>query len=185
MGNSPARRLEAARAKYPALGPPEILIWREWLRLHEMEFAPLPQFWLDYRATTPPPQPLPGDIFDYNVRIGQGRDPGKDFDQSVRDQWIAKTQYRIDALGFDGNTPVLFEVDKNISTPQVGQLLGYLAVWRASGLPGSDPRGVLVTANFNANAMHLVKEAGLGLVTVSVDFRVLSPYSQTPIAGTE
>jgi hypothetical protein len=150
-----------------------------------VEFQPLPQFWLDYRATTPQAPPAPGDIFDYNLRIGQGRDPGTGFDQSVRDQWIDKTKMRIDALAFKGDVPWLFEVDRNASTPQVGQLLGYLAVWRQSKLPGGEPHGVLVVANFNANAMHLVSESGIDLVTVSVDFRVLSPYSITDISGTE
>lgn len=182
---SPARRLESARAKYPAMGPPEILIWREWLRLHEMEFKPLPQAWLNFRSTTPAPSPQPGDIFDYNVRIGVGRDPGAGFDDSVRKQWIEKTKFRLDALGFDGTTPVIFEVDKTASSPQVGQLLSYLAVWRAAPMPGADPRGVLITSNFNANAMHLVRETGIQLVTVPVDFRVLSPYSNVSIAGTE
>lgn len=185
MGNTPARRLERARAKYPALGPPEILVWREYLRLHEHEFAPLPQFWLDYRQTAGGPPPQVGDVFDYNVRIGKGQDPGRGFDQATRDQWIAKTQMRVDAVAFKGDVPWVFEVDRNASTPQVGQLLGYLAVWRASKLPGADPHGVMVVAQFNANAVHLVAESGLDLVTVSVDFRALSPYSVADIAGTE
>lgn len=185
LGDSPARRLEAARHKYPALGVAEILVWREYLKLHESEFQPLPQFWLDYRATTKQAPPAPGDVFDYNLRIGAGTDPGANFDQATRDQWIAKTQMRIDAVGFQGNTPYVFEVDRTVGTPQVGQLLGYLATWRAQKLPGADPQGVLVTANMKADAMHLVREAGLQLVTVSVDFRNLSPYSVAPIAGTE
>lgn len=185
LGDSPARRLEAARHKYPALGVAEILVWREYLKLHETEFAPLPQFWLDYRNTTKQSPPAPGDVFDYNLRIGAGTDPGANFDQATRDQWIAKTQMRIDAVAFQGNTPFVFEVDRTVGSPQVGQLLSYLATWRASKFPGGDPQGVLVTANMKADAMHLVRETGLQLVTVSVDFRNLSPYSTAPIAGTE
>lgn len=182
---SPARRLEAARAKYPALGVAEILIWREYLKLHEAEYDTLPQFWLDYRKTTAQAPPLPGDVFDYNLRIGTGNDPGAGFDASVRQQWIEKTKFRIDAVAFKQSTPWVFEVDRNASSPQVGQLLSYLAIWRASKLTPVDPVGVMVTSNFNANAMHLVRESNLLLVTVPVDFRVLSPYSTVPIAGTE
>lgn len=185
LGESPARRLEAARAKYPALGVAEVLVWREYLKLHEQEFSALPQSWLDYRATTKPPIPAPGDVFDYNVRIGAGTDPGKNFDQATRDQWIAKTQLRIDAVAFQGELPFVFEVDRTVGTPQVGQLLGYLAAWRAAKLTAADPQGILVTANMKADAIHLVRETGLQLVTVSVDFRNLSPYSTAPIAGTE
>jgi len=185
VGESPARRLEAARAKYPALGVAEVLIWREYLKLHEAEFSPLPQFWLDYRATTTQAPPAPGDVFDYNLRIGAGQDPGANFDDATRQQWIEKTKLRIDAVGFKGDTPYVFEVDRTVGTPQVGQLLGYLAAWRAAKLTPADPQGVLVTSNMRPDAMHLVRETGLQLVTVSVDFRALSPYSTAPIAGTE
>lgn len=185
LGESPARRLESARIKYPALGVAEILVWREYLRLHENEFGPLPQFWLDYRATTTQAPPAPGDAFDYNLRIGNGTDPGSGFDQATRQQWIEKTKLRIDAVAFQGSVPIVFEVDRHAASPQVGQLLSYLAAWRAMKLTPNDPVGVLVTADMNANAMHLVRETGIQLVTVSVDFRVLSPYSTVPIAGTE
>lgn len=185
LGESPARRLEAARAKYPALGVAEVLVWREYLKLHESEFSPLPQFWLDYRQTTAQAPPAPGDVFDYNLRIGAGQDPGAGFDDATRQQWIEKTRLRIDAVAFQGDHPFVFEVDRNVGSPQVGLLLGYLAAWRATKFPGTDPTGVLVTANMNANAMHLVRETGVQLVTVSVDFRVLSPYSPVDITGTE
>jgi len=185
LGESPARRLEAARAKYPALGVAEVLVWREYLKLHELEFTPLPASWLQFRATTRPPRPEAGEVFDYNLRIGSGTDPGANFDQATREQWIAKTQFRIDAVAFQGERPFVFEVDRTVGTPQVGQLLGYLAIWRASHLTAADPQGVLVTANMKADAMHLVRESNLQLVTVSVDFRNLSPYSSAPIAGTE
>lgn len=185
LGQSPARRLEAARAKYPALGVAEVLVWREFLKLHELEYSPLPKFWLDYRATTPQAPPEPFYVFDYNLRIGAGTDPGANFDQATREQWIEKTKLRIDALAFKGETPYVFEVDRTIGTPQVGQILGYLAAWRAAKLTPADPQGVLVTANMKADAMHLVRETGLLLYTVSVDLRVLSPYSTAPIAGTE
>ncbi len=160
-------------------------MWREYLRLHENEFGPLPQFWLAYRQTTVQQPPAPGDMFDYNLRIGAGTDPGAGFDQATRQQWIEKTKLRIDAVAFQADFPFVFEVDRHAGTPQVGQLLGYLAVWRASKLTPVNPSGVLVTADMNANAMHLVREAGIQLVTVSVDFRVLSPFSPVNITGTE
>lgn len=185
LGESPARRLERARAKYPALGVAEILVWREYLRLHELEFDVLPPFWIAYRNTTAQAPPAQGDVFDYNVRIGSGTDPGQNFDTSTRQQWIEKTRLRLDAVGFKGSTPFIFEVDRHAASPQVGQLLSYLAAWRANKLTAADPVGVLVTADMNANAMHLVRETGITLVTVSVDFRVLSPFSPVDIAGTE
>lgn len=182
---SPARRLEAARAKYPALGVAEILCWREFLRLHESEYDPLPDFWIQQRANDYGAHPQPGDVFDYNLRIGAGQDPGTGFDQATRQQWIAKTQSRIDAVGFKGSQPFVFEVDRTVGKEQVGQILGYLAIWRETKLTPVGPLGVLVTANMTSNAMPLVRETGLQLYTVSVDFSTLSPFSTADISGTE
>lgn len=178
---SPARRLEAARAKYPNINPAEILVWQEFLRLHEGEYDVLPQSWLAFRSKQPGKVPQPGDVFDYNVRIGTGRDPGPSFTDAVRQMAIMATQFRLDAVGFQGGVPVIFEIKRDAGPPQIGQLLSYDAIWRAQKLTPGDPKMVLVAADFKENALYLLQESNIALVTVPVDFRNLSPYAPTPL----
>jgi hypothetical protein len=174
--------MEAERAKYPAMNPAEILVWQQFLRLHEIEYDPLPASWLTWRKTQLGAQPQPGDVFDYNVRIGTGRDPGPAFDQSVRNMAIMSTQFRLDAVGFQGDTPVIFEVKRDGGPPQVGQLISYGALWSKLAITSTAPAMVLVCADFKENALAAIQEHGIKLVTVPVDFRALSPYA--PVTST-
>lgn len=172
--------MEVDRAKYPALNPPEILVWREFLRLHEMEYDTLPDSWLAYRALQPGKQPQRGDVFDYNVRLGAGRDPGQGFQDNVRQMAIMATQFRLDAVGFQQGAPVIFEVKRLGGPGQVGQLVSYDALWRKLAVTTVDPKMVLVAADFNEQALAVVQEHGISLVIVPVDFSQLSPYA--PVA---
>lgn len=181
---SPARRLESERAAYPGMNPPEILIWREFLRLHQYEFEPLPKSWLDFRSKQPGIIPAPGDVFDYNFRLGKGRDPGPEFTEAIRRQAIMATQFRVDAVGFQNGVPVIIEVDRNAGPAQTGQVLSYEAMWRNAKLTPVDPTMLLVTDDFKENALDLLRESGIKLVTVPVDFRALSPYNTTPLKPT-
>lgn len=178
---SPARRMEAARQKYPNINPAEILVWQEFLRLHEGEYDVLPTSWLELRSVHPGKQPQPGDVFDYNVRIGTGRDPGPSFDAATRRDAIMTTQFRLDAVGFQQVVPVIFEVKRDGGPPQIGQILSYDAIWRAQRITPVDPKLVMVCADFKENALHLVRESNITLITVPVDFRSLSPYAPTPL----
>ncbi len=121
---TPAQRLESERAKYPAMQVDEILVWRNWLQLHQAEY----------------------DRFDYNVYIGTGTDPGPAFPQNIRDMAIAIRSLRLDAVGWSGGAPTIFEVKRRAGPQNVGQLLTYRAVWDAQHLSTTAPRLVLVAS---------------------------------------
>jgi len=178
---SPARRMEVERAKYPAMNPPEILVWQQFLRLYEQNYDQLPASWLQLRKTQPSAQPVPGDVFDYNVRIGTGRDPGEAFDQNVRTMSIMATQFRLDAVGFQQGRPVIFEVKRDAGPPQVGQLISYGALWNKLAITPQAPLLVLVAADFKENALAAIQEHNIQLITVPVDFRQLSPYAAVTV----
>jgi len=180
MGVSPAVRLERDRATFPAMNVDEILVWREWLRLHELVWDPLPQFWLALRAGQPGAQPQAGDKFDYNVRIGTGKDPGASFRANIRQMAIAVTQQRLDAVGFQGDQPTIFEVKRRVTAAQIGQVLAYLATWTTTKLTATPPVGRLVGADFDENALHLLQQTGLQLDIAPVNFSILSPYNTAP-----
>jgi hypothetical protein len=183
----------------------EILIWREWLRLHHAEYDVLPADWIAYRRarswalwvqiggapagaipdTFMPSdrQPQPGDVFDYNVRLGQGSDPGPGFDVMTRLRAVLATQFRLDAVGFTGETPTIFEIKRDVGAAQLGQILSYDAIWRSQKVTPIEPKLRLVGADFKPNVLVAIRENGIQFDTVPVDFRVLSPYNTTPLAS--
>jgi len=179
-----AKRLEVERTKFPAMNVDEILIWKEWLRLHEFEWMPLPDFWIALRQTQPGRQPFPGDKFDYNVHIGTGRDPGPGFEANIRQMAIRVTQSRLDAVGFKGDTPYIFEVKRVVTSRQIGQVLGYAATWRETKVTPIPAIPMLVGGDFNENDLHLLQQVGIKLDIVPVSFAQLSPYNTAPVSPT-
>ena len=121
---TPAQRLESERAKYPAMQVDEILVWRNWLQVHQAEY----------------------DRFDYNVRIGTGTDPGPAFPRNIRDMAIAIRSLRLDAVGYQGAAPTIFEVKRRAGPQNIGQLLTYKHLWTAAFPSSPAPALVLVGA---------------------------------------
>jgi hypothetical protein len=150
---TPAQRLESERAKYPALNVDEVLVWVAWLQQNQSQY----------------------DRFDYNVRIGDGTDPGPTFSDTMRNMAIKLTQLRLDAVGYQGSVPTIFEVERRATPRSVGQLLTYDAVWRTKGYTQVNPRLVLVAAGYAPNIVPVLSNSGIDLQIVSVNFSVLAP----------
>lgn len=147
MGTT-AQRLESERLKYPGLLPEEILVLRAWLALHQTEY----------------------DRFDYNMRIGQGIDPGPTYSPEVRKQAILNTQLRIDAVAYKGTQASILEVKRRATSSNIGQLLVYHSVWRQEFSNDPDPIMRLVCNSFSQHILARVRESGIQLDQVQVDF---------------
>lgn len=174
---TPAQRLESERAKYPAMQVDEILIWRNWLKLHELEYDLLPPEWISRRTADVGAKPQLGDRFDYNVRLGVNVDPGADFPDNIRRAAIASRSLRVDALGFKGTVPQLFEVKRRAGPQNVGQLLTYLHIWRAAALTAQDPQLLLVCSDFTSHILPVAQASNIRIDLVPTDFSWLSPRS--------
>jgi len=143
-----AQRLESERLKYPGLLPEEILVLRAWLNLHQAEY----------------------DRFDYNMRIGQGTDPGPTYSPEVRRQAVLNTQLRIDAVAFKGTQPTIIEVKRRATASNVGQILTYASVWSVEFPQSPKPILRLVCSDFSQHILARVKESNINLDVVQVDF---------------
>ena len=172
---TPAQRLESERAKYPAMQVDEILVWRNWLKLHELEYELLPPEWILFRAVAPGAKPRPGDRFDYNVRIGVNVDPGPDFPDNIRQAAIATRSLRVDAMGWKAGAPVLFEVKRRAGPQNVGQLLTYYHVWIMAALTAAAPQLVLVCSDLTSNILPVAQASKIRIDLVPTDFSWLSP----------
>ena len=66
---------------YPHLLQPDIDLWLRYLDKHADKY----------------------NAFDYDVRIGKGRDPGNSFDENMRRMGVHLSQRRIDVVGYKDN----------------------------------------------------------------------------------
>jgi hypothetical protein len=94
---------ESQRGKYPGLRPDEAAVLRDWLAVHQGEW----------------------DRFDYNVRVGEGTDPGPAYADEIRKSYIMSTQMRVDVVAWRGGRPTLIEVKYRASAAALGQLAVY------------------------------------------------------------
>lgn len=159
--SSPAQQLESERAKYPAMQVDEILVWRAWLTTHQALY----------------------DRFDYNVAIGIEQDPGPQFTAAVRKMAIFIRSKRLDAVGWQGNTPTIFEVKRRAGPENVGQLVIYQHWWPSSFPSAPNAKLVLVAADADPHILPVLASLGITYNPVSgVVFSVLSPGSTIPPA---
>jgi hypothetical protein len=155
MGNTPqttpAQKLQAERLTYPGLLPREIIVLRNWLKLHESEY----------------------DRFDYNVRLGDGFDPGPTFEPNIRDMAIQNTQKRVDAVGYKGSTATLIEVKDRAGFSAIGQIVGYDALWRKANPAAPEPKLLLVCNRFAPDILPVLERQGIEINVVAADFSEL------------
>lgn len=152
FSNTPAQKLQSERLKYPGLLPREIIVLRNWLKLHESEYT----------------------RFDYNVRLGSGDDPGPSWPDNIRQMAIMNTQKRADAVGWQGNQPTIIEVKDRATFAAIGQLAGYYALWHDSFSESPDPKLKLVCNRFQSDILAVVQFHGISLDVVEADFSELA-----------
>ena len=171
---SPAIRMQADRLKFPGMQVREILIWKNWLYLNSTRF----------------------DAYSYNVRIGDGVDPGPSYPDSSRRMWIANSMKRVDVVATKLGHVTLIEVEENPGMTAFGQLVGYQTLWRnrvAAGGPPAvhislgvenffpadlppdpSPSLLLVCARAGNDALAVARSMGVEVDVVPTDFSVLA-----------
>src|SRR5260370_39344269 len=115
----PAIRSQADRLRFPGMQLREILIWKNWLYGNSTRF----------------------DRYEYNVRLGDGVDPGPSYPDSSRRQWIANSMKRVDVVAVKGERVTIIEVEENPGLTAFGQLAGYVVLWRKPVAGGGPPAG--------------------------------------------
>jgi hypothetical protein len=94
--------------QYPGMTYVESQIARAWLNRHGAEY----------------------DEVLFNVRVGEGVDPGDEYAAEIREMAIKLTQKRADMVARAGDQVDLIEVKVRIAFPVIGQLVGYRALWQ-------------------------------------------------------
>lgn len=88
---------------FPHLLPQDIEVWKRFLAEHEHQY----------------------NSFDYDLRVGEGRDPGTDHAPNIRTMAIGLSQRRIDAVGHRNSSIDIIEITTRAGLTSIGQLQVY------------------------------------------------------------
>jgi hypothetical protein len=91
---------------YDGLNAQAIALWQQFLRLYQDQF----------------------DSFSYNVRVGQGLDPGPGASEAMRKMWYSVTTKRIDVVATRQNQTWVIEIEPRPGMRTLGQLVGYMSL---------------------------------------------------------
>lgn len=95
--------------KYPRMSDADTNLWRLWFAKYGIAY----------------------DRYDYDYPVGSGVDPGPDYSELLRKDYIELTRKRIDAIGYTGNQATIFEIKPRAGTTALGQLLTYKRLFTA------------------------------------------------------
>lgn len=98
------------RFKYPHLAPNDVRIWERFID----------------------DNPNWANLVAYDVRVGNGQDPGDKHEENIRKMAIKLTQYRIDVLAQKNGSHSIVEVKQDPGSGAVGQLLSYSSLLKSS-----------------------------------------------------
>lgn len=113
----------AQNRSYSHLLPEDIAIWEKFLPSIKDEFT----------------------YFDYDVRVGEGRDPGDTVPSNIRKMAIDLSQRRIDAIGHKDDSLTIFEISTSCGFTAIGQILGYPVLYNILYAPTVRVETAIVT----------------------------------------
>lgn len=93
---------------FPHLLPEDKELWKDWLALNPRRFT----------------------HYEYDVKVGFGRDPGSDFPMNIREMALNISRRRIDAIGFNPHDITIIEISVFAGLTQLGQLMAYPTLYK-------------------------------------------------------
>lgn len=124
---------------YPHLLPESIAVWQRFLKHHEHEYS----------------------RFDYDVRIGRGRDPGPNIQPPYRKMAVDLSKRRIDAVGVKHNEIHIIEITPSAGIHALGQLQTYPILFVKTFMPTKPVTALLVCAELGPDVQPALDHLGI------------------------
>jgi len=98
---------------------------------------------------------------DYDVRVGQGRDPGKEFSRKIRDMAYALSCRRIDVVGHLTTGLDVIEVTHSAGFKALGQLIAYPILYSQTYPTSQAIRPILVAGEIQTDILPVLERLGI------------------------
>jgi len=102
--------------------------------------------------------------FEYDIRVGDGRDPGPNFDSTIRQMAINLSQRRIDAIGHNATGITIIEISNNPGLTQIGQLTAYPTLYKLTYHYTKPIKTLLVAASLQSDLLPVLEQGQLSYI---------------------
>jgi len=127
--------------QYPGMTWVESQIAKAWINRHGAEY----------------------DAIDFNVRIGEGVDPGEEYTAEVRRMATLLSQKRADITARVGDLHTLIEVKIRIGFPVIGQLIGYRELYKRIHPEASEIKLLTIGRDVVPDAADIIQDQGIAI----------------------
>ncbi len=124
---------------YPHLLQPDIELWEDFLEGHSDNYT----------------------HFDYDVRVGEGRDPGPDYSDKIRQMGIDLSQRRIDVVGHRADHIDIIEISVYAGIKAIGQLMVYPQLYQDTFHPSLTLQPILICREISSDVAPYTVEFGI------------------------
>lgn len=101
------------------------------------------------------------DTVDYDFRVGEGMPYQDDWEPNIRRMVTALTQKRIDVVGWNGDRPTIIEVKVRAGLSALGQVLGYIELFKSELPSFPNPRPMIVCEITTADDLKIFKSQSI------------------------
>jgi len=105
------------------------------------------------------------DRFEYDIRVGEGRDPGPTFADNMRKMALDLSRRRIDAIGYNTTGLDIFEVTHSAGFTALGQLVAYPILYRATYGGALPIRTNLIAGRIQTDIQPVLERLGIRFFT--------------------
>lgn len=129
---------------YAHLLPPDVQVWERYLTAFRHRYS----------------------HFEYDIRVGLGRDPGPNFDPTMRSMALDLSLRRIDAIGFTPERITIIEITHSAGMTALGQLRAYPTLYRLTYMPDLPLSTLLVAAQLQSDIQVILEHEHIPYVLV-------------------
>ena len=115
--------------RFPHLLPPDVKVWIKFLDHNPDLF----------------------DYYEYDVRVGTGRDPGDRFIPNIRKMGVDLSQRRIDAVGHKDGIETVIEITHSLGLKAIGQIVAYPILYVETFNPEKMPHVLIVAGSMQSD----------------------------------
>lgn len=99
----------------------------------------------------------------FDVQVGNGRDPGPNYEDNIRNMALTLSRRRIDAIGYGRDRIDIIEVTDAAGTTTIGQLITYQELYQRDHRGGTTPTLVLAARSLQTDMRPAFTALGIEL----------------------